>query len=164
MIAWIVAPLHLATGALLALAGLAHLARLSRWAGDRTFADRLVLVLHAAYAFVPAGFLLLSAAAFWPSVAPSAGIHAWTAGAIGMMTLAVMTRASLGHTGHALVASAGTQAIYALALLAALLRIAGALTGNALLVDLAAGAWVAAFGGFVIAYGPLLVMRRPAWE
>jgi uncharacterized protein involved in response to NO len=75
-----------------------------------------------------------------------------------------MTRASLGHTGHALAASAGTQAIYAFALLAALLRIAGALTGGALLIDLAAGAWVAAFGGFVIAYGPLLAMRRPSWE
>jgi uncharacterized protein involved in response to NO len=162
--AWVIAPLHGATGALLAVAGLAHLARLARWAGDRTVADRLVLVLHAAYAFVPVGFLLLAASAFWPSIAPSAGIHAWTAGAIGMMTLAVMTRASLGHTGHALSASAGTQAIYALAFVAAVLRVAGALTGEMLLVDLAAGAWIAAFAGFVIAYGPLLVMRRPSWE
>jgi uncharacterized protein involved in response to NO len=164
LVAWIIAPLHLVTGLLLAAAGLAHLMRLVRWAGDRTLADRLVLVLHAGYAFVPVGFLLLAAAVFRPSVAPSAGIHAWTAGAIGLMTLAVMTRASLGHTGHALVASAGTQAIYALVFVAALLRIAGALTDETLLIDLAAGAWIAAFVGFVIAYGPLLVTRRPAWE
>jgi uncharacterized protein involved in response to NO len=164
LVAWIIAPLHLVTGLLLAAAGLAHLMRLVRWAGDRTLADRLVLVLHAGYAFVPVGFLLLAAAVFRPSVAPSAGIHAWTAGAIGLMTLAVMTRASLGHTGHALVASAGTQAIYGLVFVAALLRIAGALTDETLLIDLAAGAWIAAFVGFVIAYGPLLVTRRPAWE
>lgn len=164
IVAWVIAPLHGVTGALLAVAGLAHLARLTRWAGDRTFADRLVLVLHVAYAFVPAGFLLLAAAVFRPSIAPSAGIHAWTAGAIGMMTLAVMTRASLGHTGRKLYASAGTQAIYALAFIAAVLRIAGALTGDALLVDLAAGAWISAFVSFVIAYGPLLVKQPPAWE
>lgn len=164
IVAWVIAPLHGVTGALLAVAGLAHLARLTRWAGDRAFADRLVLVLHVAYAFVPAGFLLLAAAVFRPSIMPSAGIHAWTAGAIGMMTLAVMTRASLGHTGRKLYASAGTQAIYALAFIAAVLRIAGALSGDALLVDLAAGAWISAFVGFVTAYGPLLVKQPPAWE
>ena len=84
-----------------------------RWAGDRTLADRLVLVLHVAYAFVPLGFLLLGAAVLWPAIVPtSAGLHAWMAGAIGMMTLAVMTRASLGHTSQELVASLPTQLIY----------------------------------------------------
>lgn len=162
LVAWTVAPLDAVSGVLLAAAGCAHLARLVRWAGDRTIANRLVLVLHVAYVFVPAGFLLLAAAVFVPAIVPSAGIHAWTAGAIGLMTLAVMTRASLGHTGHALVASAGTQAIYALAFIAALLRVAAALTGQAMLVDLAGLVWIAAFAGFLLAYGPLLVKRQPA--
>ena len=64
-----------------------------------TFADRLVLILHVAYAFVPAGFIL-SALSALDLIAPSAGIHAWTGGAIGTMTLAVMSRATLGHTGR----------------------------------------------------------------
>ena len=118
--AWIVLPLHLLTGVLLIGAGLLQAARLARWAGDRTFADRLVLVLHVAYAFVPLGFLLLGAAILWPSEWPiSAGLHAWTIGAFGLMTLAVMTRASLGHSGRDLVASVPTQFIYLCALVAA---------------------------------------------
>src|SRR6185503_21311146 len=96
-------------------AGLLQIARLARWAGDRTVSDRLVLILHVAYAFVPLGFLLTGASTLTNSVPPSSGFHAWTAGAMGLMPLAVMTRATLGHTGQKLAASAATQAIYAAA-------------------------------------------------
>jgi len=163
--AWIIAPGLAPTGVLLLIAGLLHAARLARWAGDRTFVDRLVLVLHVGYAFVPIGFLLVGASVLWPAQVPtSAGIHAWTAGAIGLMTLAVMTRASLGHTGRPLHATMATQAIYACVLVAALARIAAAFTAAVALLHLAAGLWVLAFGGFVAVYGPLLLRRRPAWS
>jgi uncharacterized protein involved in response to NO len=164
LLAWIVEPLHVVSGAALMAAGLLHLARLGRWAGDRTLADRLVLVLHAGYAFVPVGFLLVGAAVFWPAAVPaSAGIHAWSVGAIGMMTLAVMTRATLGHTGRPLAASPATQTIYALALIAALLRIAAAFDGSIVMMHVAAIAWECAFAGFVIVYGRLLIGRPPMW-
>src|SRR5271166_3929223 len=124
---WIVLPQHAVSGVLLMMAGMLQAARLARWAGYRTFANRLVLVPHVGYAFVPIGFLLLGAAMLWPSEWPaSAGLHAWTTGAIGLMTLAVMTRASLGHTGHKLAASMPTQAVYLCALVAALARILAA--------------------------------------
>ena len=72
------------------------------WRAD--LAGAAVLVLHVAFAFVPLGFALIGAASLgW--LPASAGIHAWTGGAFGGMTLAVMSRASLGHTGRALVAS-----------------------------------------------------------
>ena len=101
---WIVQPTgNLAAAALIA-AGALHIVRLARWAGDRTWRDRLVLILHVGYAFVPLGFLLAGAAALG-MVMGDIGTHAWTVGAAGTMTLAVMTRASLGHTGNALVAS-----------------------------------------------------------
>lgn len=164
LLAWVAAPDFRVTGALLMLAGLLHFVRLARWAGDRTFADRLVLVLHVAYFFVPLGFLLVGASAFVPLLPSSAGIHAWTAGAIGLMTLAVMTRATLGHTGQPLQAGAATQAIYALVVVAAALRIAAACIGSAMLLDLAGGAWIAAFAGFVVFYGPLLATRKPRWK
>ena len=163
LIAWIAAPLHAATGALLILAGLMHVLRLARWAGDRTLADRLVLILHIAYAFVPAGFLLTGAATLTDAVPASAGIHAWTAGAIGLMTLAVMTRATLGHTGNALHAGRLTQAIYALVFIAALLRIIAAFAGSLALIDAAGACWIAGFALFVLTYGRLLVLRKPAW-
>lgn len=162
---WVIAPDWSTGGLLLMAAGLLHVVRLSRWAGDRTFADRLVLVLHVAYAFVPLGFLLMGASVFWNLFAlQSAGFHAWSAGAIGMMTLAVMTRASLGHTGQPLVASAMTQAIYGCAALAALLRIAASFSGDLTLMWLSLLFWVLAFGGFALVYGPLLAGRRPVWS
>ena len=163
LIAWIAAPVHPVSGALLLVAGCLQIARLARWAGDRTFADRLVLVLHVGYAFVPLGFVLIGTSTFTAAVPASAGIHAWTAGAVGLMTLAVMTRATLGHTGQPLQADAATQAIYAFVLVAALLRIAAAFVPSMMLLDAAGAAWIAGFACFVLVYGPLLALREPAW-
>jgi uncharacterized protein involved in response to NO len=161
---WIALPHSFASGVLLMIAGLLQIVRELRWAGDRTVADRLVLVLHVAYAFVPIGFLLSAAAILWPAHWPvSAGLHAWTTGAVGMMTLAVMTRASLGHTGQQLVASLPTQLIYSCALLAALARIFAAFEPSSASLHVAAAAWFLAFGGFAVFFGPSLVRRQPAW-
>lgn len=160
---WTLEPEGMATGAALMTAGVLNLVRLYRWAGGRTFSDRLVLILHVGYAFVPLGFLLSGLAAF-EIVAPSAGIHAWTAGAIGTMTLAVMSRASLGHTGHPLVASPALQALYAAAATAAVARICAALDPewSGPLLYLAATAWAAAFIGFAALYAPLLCRSKRA--
>lgn len=162
---WVGLPASVITGVLLIAASLMQITRLGRWAGDRTTSDRLVLVLHIGYAFVPIGFALLGASILGPSVIPpSVAIHAWTAGAIGLMTLAVMTRASLGHTGQALSAGRGTQGIYLLALCAALLRMIAGFVGAMVLTEMAAVAWIGAFGGFVLLYGPLLAQRQPVWS
>src|SRR6476659_9948689 len=88
---WTVIPFGEATAVALLAAGVLQALRLARWAGDRTLRDRLVLVLHVAYAFVPVGFVLAASDAIG-LVVPSAGLHAWMVGAAGMMTLAVMTR------------------------------------------------------------------------
>jgi uncharacterized protein involved in response to NO len=124
--AWCFVPEWTVTGIALIAAGLLQAVRLARWAGDRTWRDPLVLVLHIAYAFVPLGFVLVGAASLdW--VPASAGLHAWTAGAFGGMTLAVMSRASLGHTGRTLVASPATKLVYVLVFVAAVARICAAL-------------------------------------
>ena len=84
LVCWIALPQFIVSGILLIIAGLLQTVRHVRWAGDRTLADRLVLVLHVAYAFVPLGFLLVGAAVLWPAIFPtSAGLHAWMAGAVG---------------------------------------------------------------------------------
>jgi uncharacterized protein involved in response to NO len=158
---WIAQPLGRLAAAALAATALLNIVRLARWAGDRTWRDRLVLILHAGYAFVPLGFLLASAAAI-DIVVTSAGIHAWTVGAAGAMTLAVMTRASLGHTGNALAASPMTQTIYAAVILAALARICASLEPgwSDALLRVTAFAWCVAFFGFALAFGPVLVGRQ----
>lgn len=76
--------------------------------------------------FIPAGFIL-SALSALDLIAASAGIHAWTGGAIGTMTLAVMSRATLGHTGRRLEASAATHLIYASVIVDVLARVCAAL-------------------------------------
>lgn len=160
---WVFAPNWTATATLMLLAGFMQAIRLGRWAGDRTLRDRLVLILHVAYAFVPLGFFLLAGAIVLPSDVPSsAGIHAWTVGAIGTMTLAVMTRASLGHTGQKLVAGPLTQIVYVAIVLAVFLRVVAAFpsTASMPLLEAAGASWIAAFWMFAIGYGPLLLRPR----
>jgi uncharacterized protein involved in response to NO len=157
LVSWVVSPTGRLTGTSLALVGLLHLVRLGRWAGDRTFRERLLLILHVGYAFVPSGFLLNAASAF-DLVPPGAGVHAWMAGAAGTMTLAVMSRATLGHTGQPLTASRATQAIYLAIIVAALARVCAVIEPayGEYLLHLAAFAWAAAFLGFAVTFGPLL--------
>jgi uncharacterized protein involved in response to NO len=161
--AWIAAPMSRAAGIMLMIAGGLHAIRLVRWAGYRTVGDRLVLILHLAYVFIPIGYVLSALAAF-DVVPASAGIHAWTGGAIGAMTLAVMTRATLGHTGQTLQASIGTQCLYAAVIAAALTRICASIDAAHMhMLLMAAGAgWTTAFLGFVLSYGAALCSPREA--
>jgi uncharacterized protein involved in response to NO len=158
LLSWIVSPAGILSAGILAAAGLLHLVRLARWAGDRTTREPLLLILHIGYAFVPFGFLLNAAAALgqFPT---SGGIHAWMAGAAGVMTLAVMSRATLGHTGQQLTASLVTQAIYAAVVLAAISRICAVLEPaySMSLLHIAAFSWAAAFFAFALAFGPVLI-------
>ena len=92
----------------------------------------------------------------------SAAIHALTAGAIGTMILAVTTRATRGHTGRDLSADRVTVLIYGLVTLAAITRIAAAFgaTWTMPLLIISACLWIFAFAGFVLAYGPMLLLPR----
>lgn len=159
---WVLWPDDRIVGALLIAAGLLNLVRLARWAGERARGEGLVLILHLAYLFVPLGFILSGLAAWMDAVPFSAGLHAWAVGAAGVMTLAVMTRASLGHTGQALHAGRGAQAIYAAVLLAAVARIFAALAPqwSFVLLHVAAFAWSLAFLGFALIYGRALSRPR----
>ena len=158
---WVARPVDRMTGSLLLACGIMHLVRLARWSGYRTFADRLVLILHVAYAFVPAGFFLTALSAF-DVVAAGAGIHAWTGGAVGTMTLAVMSRATLGHTGRPLEASLATQLIYASIVIAAVARVCAVLEVDhaGALLAIAGAAWAAAFLGFAAVYFPAFWSSR----
>ena len=164
LLLWVVLPLETPTGLALVLAGVLHALRLARWAGHRTFAEPLVTVLHAGYAFVPLGALALAVEILAPGSFGMAGAqHFWMAGAIGLMTLAVMTRATLGHTGQNLTAGAGTVIIYLALILSVFARVAGGVWSEVSgpLTTAAGLFWIVAFGGFAIFYGTLL-LRLPA--
>ncbi len=161
---WVALPLHPIAGLALVFAALMHFARLSRWAGDRTWPEPLVLVLHAGYAFVPLGALTIGAEILWPGTFGTASAqHLWMAGAVGLMTLAVMTRATLGHTGQPLTAGSGTVAIYIALVLAVLARIGAGLwpDQSGWLHIIAGTCWILSFGGFCVVYGPLLLRLPP---
>jgi uncharacterized protein involved in response to NO len=160
--AWVVSPAWPGTPILMIGAGLFHALRLARWAGDRCLRDPLVLILHVGYGFIPAGFVLIGCAAFLPALPETAGIHALSVGAIGTMTLAVMTRATRGHTGRALVAPPSTQLIYLAVVAAAVLRVLAALPlpGSEPMLWVAGLCWAGAFLGFCFAYGPMILTPR----
>jgi uncharacterized protein involved in response to NO len=155
---WVAGPAGPVTFWIEAAAGAALAVRLSRWRGLATVREPLLFVLHLGYGWLAAGMLLLGFNGLYPILPPTVALHALTAGAIGTMTLAVMTRASLGHSGRPLAADKGTTAIYVLVTLAALLRLAVPLAGQlAMPLTWAAGAaWSAAFGLFVILYAGML--------
>lgn len=161
--AWVIWPGEIAAGGLLVAAGLVAAVRLARWGGWRTRAEPLVWILHLGYGWLTAALVLLGFAVLAPQWIPrTAGVHALTAGAIGVMTLAMMTRASLGHTGRARVAGPATLTIYLLVNVAAVLRVAAAFAGawRTVGLEVSGGLWVSAFALFAIAYGPALT--RPA--
>ncbi len=162
MLLWTFALPGKLTGVALIVAAALQLVRLARWQGRRCFSDRLVLILHLGYLWLPIGLGLLAATEFGATISPTTGLHALTAGAMGTMILAVMTRATLGHTGRALEAGIGTHLIYAAILAAAGLRVAAGLglADTMSLLWLSGGFWIAAFGLFVALYGPMLVMPR----
>ena len=160
--AWVAAPYALITGILMVLAGAANAVRLWRWRGWLVRREALVWILHAGYAWVAIGLLLLGLSAVGPAAVPfTAGIHALTAGATGVMTLAMMTRATRGHTGRPRVADRSTGLIYAAILLAAVVRVCAPFHAewSPALLGVSAILWSLAFLGFAAAYGPMLVRR-----
>jgi uncharacterized protein involved in response to NO len=125
--------------------------------------EPIVLVLHLGYAWLCIALLLLGGSVFIGALPQSAALHALTAGAIGTMTMAVMTRASLGHTGRAIVADRFVVTAYAAVTVGAVLRVAAPLTGDWYTHVLGCGGalWSAAFLLFAVRYAPILWGRRP---
>jgi uncharacterized protein involved in response to NO len=162
VVAWIVQPHATATGWMFVTAGLVNLGRLSRWHGWSTWREPLVLVLHLGYGWLALSLFVLGGSILGVGLPSADAVHALTTGAVGVMTLAVMTRASLGHTGRPRHAGPLTVCIYMLVTLGALLRVVGPSTGlpTNLVLGLAAVGWSGAYLLFAVVYGPFLL--RPS--
>jgi len=157
---WAFFPGFRAVGVLLLFGAALNLWRLLRWRGGAALAEPLLFVLHVGYAWLVLGAGLLGLALLDADLPQSAAIHALTVGAIGTMVLAVMTRATRGHTGGALSADYATVAIYILVNIAAVARVAAVVaeTWATPLLVASAGLWFGAFVLFVLVYGPMLLL------
>lgn len=156
---WVAWPFAAVTGAGLLVAAMLHLARVARWQGIRTLASPLLTMLHVAYVFVPLGLGALGLSALTEAVPPVIGLHLLGIGAIGGMTLAVMMRATMGHTGRALVAGPALTVAFVLIGMAALFRTLGGTVMVAGMsgTSIAGLLWVASFGIFAARLAPSLV-------
>ena len=149
-------------GTLAALAAVVHAARLLLWRPWRTWGAPLVWILHAGYAWL-ALHLALRCLATLGWVTPSIATHALTVGAIGSMTIGMMTRTARGHTGRPLQAGAAETAMFALMQLAALARVGGGIFAPSMYatgVQLSGLAWSIAFGLYAATYWPVLTRPR----
>lgn len=163
MTGWLVVPETTLVGVLLCAAGSLLAARLYRWRGLATFGEPILFVLHIGYGWLSAALVLLGLAMLWPETVPqTAALHALTAGAIGTMTLGVMTRASLGHTGRAIIADRFVIAMYGMVSAGSLLRVVAPFFDQGYLPVLASGGalWAGAFLFFAVRYAPILWTRR----
>lgn len=149
-------------GIVAGLTGLSQLLRLVLWSGWLTRSDPLMWILHAGYAWIPLGLLLMAWALLGPGLKDSAWLHTLGTGAMAVMILGVMTRVALGHSGRPLVLPTGAVWIYALILASALIRL---LTGLDWLpwasgLALSALAWIGAFALYLIIYWSILTSPR----
>jgi len=159
---WVLAPASPATALACAAAAALHGARLWHWQPLRTRGRPILWVLHAAYAWVPAGLALLALAQLG-MVSTSAGVHALAVGATGGLVMGMLTRTARGHTGRPLRASRPEVLAYALVMGAAAVRVLVPLLVPQLLVPAliaAAAAWSAAFGLYVFVFAPWLLSPR----
>lgn len=151
-----VAPLALAAGAL-------HLVRQSGWAPLATRGTPILWILHLSYAWIPAGFFLMTAGTL--GMAPAgAATHAFAAGAMGGLIIGMITRTALGHTGNPLVAGRAETVAYVLVHVAAAIRVIAALVPGPYYLEMlgASGlAWAGAFLLYAAAYAPRLLRPRP---
>lgn len=167
VITWVLQPESVGAGTMLLVAGAASMARLLRWGGWRTWREPLVLILHVGYGWVGLFLMVLGVAILGIGFSTENAIHLLTTGAMGAMTLAVMTRASLGHTGRVRQADRLTAMIYLLVNVGALLRIFAPhsdtpTTFTHTILGLSALCWGGAYVLFALHYGRYLV--RPSLD
>ena len=162
LLVWVIAPDAAVMPWAVLAAGIVVALRLSRWRSRQTIREPLLLILHVGYGWLALGLLLLGLNSLTGILPATAALHALTVGTVGTMTLAVMTRASLGHTGRPLTAGPATKVIYCLITVAAVLRVVSPLVGDRTEISLwlAGAAWSGAFGLFAVFYGRVLIRPR----
>jgi uncharacterized protein involved in response to NO len=159
----VVAPLAAVTAVVSGVVGIAAAARAANWGTLRTARHPLLWILHLGYAWIPIGLVLRAASAFTGPVSSSAATHALTAGANGSLTLGMMARVTLGHTGRALRPPRPVVLAFVLVLVAGAVRVAApsvAPLHYVACLTVAGTLWSAAFALYLVAFAPALLTPR----
>ena len=149
-------------GACAASAALVNGVRLASWYTHRFWRVPLLWVLHLGYGWIVAGFCLEAAAAF-RAIPPQSTTHAFTAGAVGVLTLGMMARVALGHTARPLRVGSAMAVAFGLVNVSAFLRALPAIwipQGLSEFVVFSGALWCIAFFIFVVIYTPILTQPR----
>jgi uncharacterized protein involved in response to NO len=160
--AQVIIPYHQITSLLALLTGLLHGIRFIRWKVWMTFSEPLIWILHIGYMWLSVALVLIGLSGLSDFVPYASSYHALTVGAFSTMILAVMTRASLGHTGRPLKATLGTTVIYILITIAAILRVYEPFLNESgsLILSLSGIFWTLSFALFIFIYFPILTQSR----
>ena len=144
------------------IAGIGQLARLSRWRGLSALRASIVFVLHIGYFWLGAGFILLGISILWDGLLSADAIHGLTIGAIGTMIPAVMSRASLGHSGRPIAAGLLISLVYLIISLAVIARLSAGLMPQFYmpLINISGIFWIIAFLLFAVKFTPLYFKPR----
>jgi uncharacterized protein involved in response to NO len=137
--------------------------RVSGWYVHRIWYVPLLWILYMGYAWIILGFIL-SAFSAYSVVTPDIALHAFTLGGIGIMTLGMMARVALGHTGRSLKATRVIATAFILLNVCAFIRILLPIplqNNLSLLIYLATLTWLATFAIFTSYYFPILTSKRP---
>ncbi len=159
----LIAPQSIWNGVIALLTATLQGARLAQWQGHRTLRDPLIWILHVGYAWLVVGLALKGLWLVAGVALAEKWLHALTVGAFASMILAVMTRASLGHTGRALIAPVPIAGTYLLISFAAVIRVLGPVVVPShydIVVALAGVCWIGAFVLFLLIYTPILTRSR----
>ncbi|WP_116652599.1 NnrS family protein [Pelagibacterium sediminicola] len=157
LLLWALVPAQQATALPLTLAAILQAIRLCRWRGHLAMRHPAIASLHLAYGFIPLGFGLSALALVRPDIVdPGASLHAFTIGAMGTVSLAIMIRTIEGWIGAPWFSALANSVIPGCAALSACLRIAYGFYPDMLALQLSGLFWITAFSVFLVLYGPLL--------
>jgi uncharacterized protein involved in response to NO len=161
-VSWLVAPHHALTTCALLLLGGIHALRLLMWRPWAARGRPILWILPLAYAWIPLGIVLLALASLgW--ISESAGLHALTAGSMGGLIAAMITRTSRGHTGRPMVAGRSERLAYVLVIAGAAFRVAGGLMPHGTPIGFLVAAallWAGAFALILATISPWLLRPR----
>ena len=144
------------------LAVVINILRVKDWYEFRIWYVPLLWVLYVGYAWIIVGFFMTALGAL-ELIEPTLALHAFTIGGIGVITLGMMARVALGHTGRILKASQAMAIAFALINLAALLRVLIPLLLPNWYADIIYASsllWLTAFALFAFVYAPILTTAR----
>ncbi len=151
-------------GVILIIAGLINLARMTGWGTSDALSVPLLAILHVGYWWLAVGLILRGIGYLTPAIPRGAGIHALTIGCIGMLTLGMLVRVALGHTGRKLKAPPIALAAFAMLTLAVLIRVTVAVTnpnGYQTGLWVSSVLWALAFIAYIVGFTRILVSSRP---